>query len=112
MPTRNIVADFDKEGEIALAVSFWDELLGKGGEGLVVKPLDFIPRDAKKLIQPAIKCRGREYLRIIYGAEYLDNLAKLKNRNLSRKRKSAIKEFALGLEALNLFVQGEPLLSG
>jgi protein phosphatase len=36
----------------------------------VVKPLDFVARNNKGLIQPALKCRGREYLRIIYGPEY------------------------------------------
>ena len=50
-------------------VAWWEELTGSGGEGMVVKPLDFIARN-KHLVQPAVKCRGREYLRIIYGPEY------------------------------------------
>jgi protein phosphatase len=33
---------------------------------MVVKALDFIPRRGTELLQPAIKCRGRKYLRIIY----------------------------------------------
>ena len=83
-----------------------------GGEGMVVKPLDFTGRKPKgDLMQPAIKCRGREYLRIIYGAEYTlpKNLERLKQRGLNRKRKMALQEFALGIEALERFVRREPL---
>ena len=37
-------------------------------------------------MQPAIKCRGREYLRIIYGPEYLlpENLSRLRSRLFRR----------------------------
>ena len=79
---------------------------------MVVKPIPFIARKKKgRLIQPAIKCRGREYLRIIYGPEYTTsaNLAKLRQRNVKTKQSLALREFALGLEALNRFVQNEPL---
>ena len=82
-----------------------------GGEGMVVKPLDFVVQGRRGPIQPALKCRGREYLRLIYGPEYTipENLAKLKSRTLGRKRSLALREFALGLEALERFVHGEPL---
>ena len=62
-------------------------------------------------MQPAVKCRGSEYLRIIYGPEYdmTENLERLKNRGLSRKRSLALREFALGIEALARFVNNEPL---
>jgi protein phosphatase len=54
---------------------------------------------------------GREYLRIIYGPEYTapENLARLKERRLGAKRSLAVKEFALGVEALERFVRREPL---
>ena len=70
------------------ACRWWEELTGKGGEGMVMKPLDFIPRNAKGFVQPALKCRGREYLRIIYGPEYTadDQLPRLRSRGLSGKR--------------------------
>ncbi len=85
----------------------------RGGEGLVVKPLDFIAKGKKGLLQPAVKCRGREYLRIIYGPDYTseDNLSRLRNRGLGAKRSLALREFALGVEALERFVRREPLRS-
>ena len=78
---------------------------------MVVKPLDFIARGRRSLVQPAIKCRGVEYLRIIYGPEYTlpHNLDRLRARGLSVKRSLALREFALGIEALERFVGGEPL---
>ncbi len=93
------------------AAQWWTELTGSGGEGIVVKPLDFVARGRRRLLQPAVKCRGREYLRIIYGPDYLapDNLARLRTRGLSGKRNLALREFALGIEALERFVRREPL---
>lgn len=93
------------------AIEWWETLTAQGGEGMVVKPYNFIDRGTRGLIQPAIKCRGREYLRIIYGPEYLlpENLVRLKERGLSVKRRLALREFALGVEALERFVRCEPL---
>jgi protein phosphatase len=93
------------------AVRWWEQLTADGGEGMVVKPLDVIARGPKGLIQPAIKVRGREYLRIIYGPEYdaPENLARLRERGLGGKRSLALREFALGHEALLRFVAREPL---
>ena len=88
------------------ANEWWLELTGAGGEGMVVKPRDFLTRGKKGLAQPAIKCRGREYLRIIYGAEYTapEHLERLRRRGLGRKRALALRELALGLEGLQRFV--------
>lgn len=93
------------------AIAWWTDLTGQGGEGVVVKPLDFIVTGRRGLIQPAIKCRGPEYLRIIYGPEYLfpEYLEQLKIRGLNAKRSLALREFALGIESLERFVQREPL---
>jgi protein phosphatase len=93
------------------AIRWWEELTSRGGEGMVVKPLSFIAKSHRGLTQPAVKCRGREYLRIIYGPEYTEaeNLARLRSRGLFRKRSLAVREFALGVEALERFVRGEPL---
>ena len=92
-------------------IAWWDELTARGGEGMVVKPLEFIMRGKQGLVQPAIKCRGREYLRIIYGPDYTadEHLSRLRNRGLGAKRSPAQREFALGLEALERFVRHEPL---
>src|SRR5438034_473057 len=81
------------------------------GEGMVVKPLEFVAKGRKGLVQPAVKVRGREYLRIIYGPEYTlpENLLRLKSRGLGAKRSLALREFALGLEAVERFVHQEPL---
>lgn len=103
--------DLGDPQQIADAVTWWEELTAAGGEGMVVKPLSFIARGKRGLLQPAIKCRGREYLRIIYGPDYdrPENLARLKKRGLGQKRAMAIREFALGLEALRRFVEHAPL---
>jgi protein phosphatase len=95
----------------AAGVRWWEELTGGGGEGMVVKPLDFLARGCHGLVQPAVKCCGREYLRIIYGPEYTTpaNLERLRSRGLSAKRSLALREFALGVEALERFVGREPL---
>lgn len=91
--------------------SWWDTLTGSGGEGTVVKPKDFIARGARGILQPAIKSRGAEYLRIIYGPEYSrpESLERLRARSLATKRSMALREFALGVEGLDRFVQREPL---
>ena len=93
------------------AAAWWEALTRAGGEGMVVKPLDFAPRGPRGLVQPALKVRGPEYLRIIYGPEYdaPENLERLRKRGVGRKRGMALREFALGHEALTRFVAGAPL---
>jgi protein phosphatase len=105
------VVDLTDATSQAEGVDWWTELTGRGGEGMVVKPLDFILRGNRGLAQPAVKCRGREYLRIIYGPDYTDedNLSRLRSRGLSHKRSLALGEFALGIEGLERFVRKEPL---
>ena len=99
------------ETSVQDAINWWLELTQKGGEGMVVKPYQYISFGKKGLIQPAVKCRGSEYLRIIYGPEYdrQENLSRLKKRGLARKRSLALREFALGIEGLERFVRKEPL---
>jgi protein phosphatase len=109
--TPFIEVDLSDDAAVLEASQWWERLTGAGGEGMVVKPLDFIARGPKGLVQPALKCRGREYLRIIYGPEYTadDQLPRLRSRGLSGKRSLALREFALGLEALERFVKRHPL---
>ena len=111
METPYLCVDTENEISVVSAVNWWLTLTKNGGEGMVVKPETFIAKQNASLLQPAVKCRGREYLRIIYGAEYLepDHLKRLKKRSLSRKRTLALKEFSLGMESLTRFVQGEAL---
>ncbi|HEV2423151.1 MAG TPA: polynucleotide kinase-phosphatase [Candidatus Acidoferrales bacterium] len=103
--------DVTDTASVEEATQWWEELTGRGGEGMVVKPLDFIVRGRRGLTQPAVKCRGPEYLRIIYGPEYLlpENLERLRSRSVSAKRSLALREFALGIEALERFGRQEPL---
>ncbi len=105
------VVDLHDAEAVAGATGWWEELTGRGGEGMVVKPLSFIARGPKGLVQPALKCRGREYLRIIYGPEYdlPQHIGRLRNRGLSGKRSLALREFSLGIEGLTRFVNREPL---
>jgi protein phosphatase len=106
------VVDVTDPEAVAGGIAWWLELIGSGGEGMVVKPFDFAPgRKSGRPVQPAIKCRGAEYLRIIYGPEYTlpENLERLRSRHLAGKRTLAAREFALGIEGLERFVRNEPL---
>jgi protein phosphatase len=111
MPTPYHVVDLADPASEAAATTWWERLTGAGGEGAVVKPLAFVATNSRGLLQPAVKCRGREYLRIIYGPEYTlpEHLGRLRERGLSGKRSLALREFALGVEGLDRFVQHEPL---
>ena len=106
--TRRIRAD---TSDPASAVQWWEELTEAGGEGMVVKPAANLTRGQKGLAQPGLKVRGREYLRLIYGPDYTEpaNLTRLRQRALSHKRSLALREYALGLEALDRVARGEPL---
>ncbi|OYV35509.1 MAG: polynucleotide kinase-phosphatase [Rhodospirillales bacterium 20-64-7] len=111
MATPHRLVDLGDPEDVAAATSWWESLTSSGGEGMVIKPLDFITRGKKGIIQPAIKCRGPEYLRIIYGPDYTmpEHLERLRERGLGAKRGLALREFALGVEALDRFVKREPL---
>ena len=84
MMTPYICVDTEDETSRVEGVNWWLSLTGEGGEGMVVKPETYIAKHNGRLLQPAVKCRGREYLRIIYGAEYLESehLQRLKKLNV------------------------------
>jgi protein phosphatase len=109
--TRSVVADLADPASEAAATDWWLDLTAAGGEGMVVKPAGTVHHGPRGLAQPGIKCRGPEYLRIIYGPEYSApaNLARLRSRNVGRKRALALREYTLGIEALERFVAAEPL---
>ena len=111
LATPYLVVDVTDAASQERGIAWWEELTGRGGEGMVVKPRDFIARGRRGLTQPAVKCRGRDYLRIIYGPEYTTsaNLERLRSRGLGAKRSLALREFALGVEGLERFVRREPL---
>ncbi|MET9497078.1 polynucleotide kinase-phosphatase [Streptomyces sp. NPDC006552] len=110
--TRRLYVDTGDPESVRGGVDWWLEMTGRGGEGMVVKPLGALVRDAKgRLVQPGVKVRGREYLRIVYGPEYTraENLASLRQRFLGHKRSLAVREYGLGVEALERLGEGEPL---
>ena len=111
LATRYQLIDLNDDASCTEGIQWWETLTASGGEGMVVKPMDFIRHGKKGLIQPAVKCRGAEYLRIIYGPEYSlpEHLKRLRQRGLSRKRSLALREFALGMESLERFVAKAPL---
>lgn len=107
-PTRRLTVDVTTPTSVTKAIDWWTSLTETGGEGMVVKPQD---PSTPKLVQPGVKCRGREYLRIIYGPDYTEptNLKRLRQRTLGGKRSLALREYALGIESLTRFVEKEPL---
>ncbi|MCX5193801.1 polynucleotide kinase-phosphatase [Streptomyces sp. NBC_00249] len=110
--TARVYVDTGDEASVRAGTDWWRELTEAGGEGMVVKPLQAYARDGKgRLVQPGVKVRGREYLRIIYGPEYTrpEHLERLRQRFLGHKRSLALREYALGLEALDRLAAGEPL---
>ena len=111
MATAHRMVDLTDPASEAQATAWWEEMTERGGEGMVVKPQTFLVRGTRGLLQPAVKCRGRDYLRIIYGPEYTlpGNLERLRSRGLNTKRSLALREFALGVEALERFARHEPL---
>ena len=104
-PTRHRFVDLSSQQEREAATQWWLELTEAGGEGMVVKPAHL----TEGRVQPGLKVRGREYLRIIYGPDYTDSLDLLRERHLGKKRQLAQREHGLGLDALTGFVSREPL---
>jgi len=112
-PTRRMIVELADPAAEAEATDWWLALTAAGGEGMVVKPWAglAVTDDRGRLVQPGVKCRGREYLRIIYGPEYTrpEQLDRLRGRNLGRKRNLALREHGLGLAALDRLAEGAPL---
>lgn len=109
--TRSLLVDTADERSVAAGTAWWEDLTAAGGEGMVVKPLANLVRGPRGLVQPGVKVRGREYLRIVYGPDYTEtaNLDRLRKRSLGGKRSLALREYALGLEGLRRVAAGEPL---
>jgi protein phosphatase len=105
------VVDLSEQAETDAVTRRWIEATSGGAEGIVVKPLDFTVPKGREIVQPALKVRGKDYLRIIYGVDYdlPENLERLRVRAVKSKRARAIREYALGVEALERLVRREPL---
>ena len=111
VPTAFREVDLSEPETVSAATAWWHELTRSGGEGVVVKPATPVATGKRGLVQPGVKVRGQDYLRMVYGPEYLlpENLERLRPRNVSAKRSLALQEFALGVEALERFVNRAPL---
>ncbi|MCO1577062.1 polynucleotide kinase-phosphatase [Crossiella sp. SN42] len=109
--TRTIAVDTEDPESVARAVAWWEELTAAGGEGMVVKPAANLSRGKRGLVQPGLKVRGREYLRLIYGPDYTEqaNLKRVRQRKIAGKRSMALREYAIGMEGLDRLAAGEPL---
>jgi protein phosphatase len=109
--TRSVAVDVTDPDAEAAATAWWEELTAAGGEGMVVKPAANLVRGTKRAVQPGLKVRGREYLRLVYGPDHTEpqHLERLRQRSLGRKRGLALREYALGLEGLERLARGEPL---
>ncbi|MFC3999837.1 polynucleotide kinase-phosphatase [Nocardiopsis sediminis] len=110
--TRYRVVDTTDPKATDAAAVWWEDLVSAGGEGMVVKPFDgALATGRKGLVQPGLKVRGPEYLRIIYGPDYLEpqRMEALRDRRLGRKSGLALREHKLGLEALARHARDEPL---
>ncbi|WP_406631113.1 polynucleotide kinase-phosphatase [Amycolatopsis sp. WGS_07] len=110
-PTGRLPVHTTDPVSVAAAVEWWTELTARGGEGMVVKPAANLVRGSRGLVQPGLKVRGREYLRIIYGPDYTEehHLSRLRQRGLGHKRSLALREYSLGLEALDRLARDEPM---
>ncbi|RBY94136.1 polynucleotide kinase-phosphatase [Blastococcus sp. TBT05-19] len=108
--TRSLSVDVTDPTSEAAATAWWEEMTAQGGEGMVVKPAANLTRGRRGVVQPGLKVRGREYLRLIYGLDYTEpqHLERLRERSLGRKRGLALREYALGIEALERLARGEP----
>ncbi|MGK5169655.1 polynucleotide kinase-phosphatase [Geodermatophilus sp. CPCC 205761] len=109
--TRWLTVDVTDPAGESTATAWWEEMTAAGGEGMVVKPAANLTRGRGGVVQPGLKVRGREYLRLIYGPDYTEpqHLDRLRERSLGRKRGLALREYALGMEGLERLARGEPL---
>ena len=106
--TSHRVIDLTRPTEVAAAIAWWHALTANGAEGIVVKPLALAAAGTAGPVQPALKVRGADWLRRVYGKDYREpvSLGSLRDRSLATKRARALGQFAIGLEALERFVAG------
>jgi hypothetical protein len=93
--------------EYAAAHSFFNNCVRHELEGIVIKPvLDGMALIHSRQLAPYLKVRNSEYLRLVYGYDYLENHKKYEK--LSRKKdnrgkiKLSISEFNIGLKMLQI----------
>lgn len=84
--------------DIETASNFFQEVVNKGMEGIVIKPL--LPEDKAKI--PYMKVRGRDYLRLVYGPNWMNKESMLAaTRNINKKVDLSVKEWHLGKQMIS-----------
>jgi hypothetical protein len=106
--------DLYKDEACLNATAWWKRITEQLEEGVVIKPMAVISTGRRGgTVQPGVKCRGREHLRLVYGPEYDRNeyLEALRERSAfshrRQKHRGVLRQFALSLEAVKRFVQSE-----
>lgn len=107
---RSEVLDLQDHDHRRSLVAWWQELSEAGAPGIIVKPVTLELFVNHEYLQPAMKVRGREALRMVYGPFYTEHdlLAHHRTRSLKERRELVIRHFVLGKEALTRFVAGQP----
>lgn len=111
-PTTYQVVDLDSAASKEASVRRWLDYCESGGEGFVYKTPTFFTLGSTGFpIQPAMKVRGRDYLRIIYGMDYLqpEYFDRLKQRGTKMKRLLAVQEQEIAIHILRCFINGNEI---
>eukprot|EP01124_Arcella_intermedia_P031247 TRINITY_DN7008_c0_g1_i1.p1 TRINITY_DN7008_c0_g1~~TRINITY_DN7008_c0_g1_i1.p1 ORF type:complete len:895 (-),score=266.38 TRINITY_DN7008_c0_g1_i1:6-2690(-) len=108
-PVEYLIVDLNSQEQRKNATKEWEQYCNNGGEGWVVKlPKQFQDTPDGQMITPMLKVRGREYLRLVYGLDYLDPnyFAMIKKREISPKRKLSRLQFELQDSIIKCFLNG------
>lgn len=97
-----LVIDLDDPDALVKSQQYYDKVVSQGMEGIVVKPLEVTQ---PHWMVPALKVRNTEYLRIIYGYDYLfphkyDRL--LRHKSVSGKERVSAREWNIGRKLLEI----------
>jgi len=101
----NLNSDEEKKN----AVKQWEKYCCEGGEGWVIKvtPTQFIDSPTGQLILPMVKVRGIDYLRLVYGIDYLEPkyFDYVKKRDVAPKRLLSRLHFEIADNILKCYLQ-------
>ena len=107
-----IFVDLKSKQEREYATKQWIKYCkDEGGEGYIVKlsgPLVQYDQ-CGQLLLPMLKVRGRDYLRIIYGIDYLEPhyLKRLQKRSIGKKRSMSFKQHEAARYILKAFISND-----
>lgn len=110
IPTTCFIIE-NTEESLNTLFDYWIKFCNAGDEGFVLKYNNLDQWSNNDFPQQMLKVRGQEYLRIIYGPQYLreDILHKLKsNRSIKNKMRTAWAETLLANTALKKYLEKKP----